>query len=109
MARTANNSKNTQRSNGVKGHSTAFAIVGELTGVYEGKKYNYVDIKVHEEGQQYYNTFTVLCDKNVELFDDGTTVAASGKITSFFDRQQQRTTYSFVCNKLEVIKDGVPF
>lgn len=104
MARTTTNTNKTQaQAQGIKEHSTAFAMVGTLTGVYEGKKYNYIDIKVHPEGSQYYSTFTVTASPDIELFDDGTEVSVTGSINSFFDRQAQRTTYSFMVSELKAV------
>lgn len=101
MART--NNTNTNKTTGVQGHNTAFAMVGTITNVYEGKKYNYINIKVHPTSEQYYSNFTVTAPTNIELYDDGTDVSITGVIKSFFDREAQKTTYTFMCTEIKPV------
>lgn len=95
MARTTKaNNKNTT---GVNSCATC-KIVGELTEVYEGKKNNYLTIKVDsaeinpKTKAPYYNLIKVTASPDIELYDDGTTVYIDGVITAFFDKAVNRNT-----------------
>lgn len=101
MARTNSANKTT----GTQGHSTAFAMVGTITNVYEGKKYNYITIKVHPTGEQYYNNFTVTAPTDIELYDDGTDVSITGVINSFFDKESKKITYTFMCTEIAPVSN----
>lgn len=72
---------------------------------YEGKKYNYINVKVDTEnvnpktGEPYYNTYSVACDLSTEL-EDGDTVQIVGTIGSYFDRDKKQTVYSFYASEI---------
>ena len=67
---------------------------------YEGKKYNYINVRVDTEnvnpktGDPYYNTYSVACDPSIELAT-GDRVQIVGTIASYFDRDKKQTVYSF--------------
>lgn len=92
MARTTNTNANTGS------HIADFKIVGILTDVYEGKKNNYLTIKVDGDNvnpktnEPYYSSIRVTAAKDIELYDDGTTVEIGGIISSYYDKDVQRTS-----------------
>lgn len=85
-----------------------FTMMGTIADVYDGKKYNYITINVDSEninpktGKPYYNTFRVACEKSIALPFDEAPATVSGTISSFFDRDKQRTDISFYAESVEV-------
>lgn len=86
-----------------------FAMTGIIADVYDGKKYNYVTFNVDSENinpktnKPYYNTFCIACDKSLALPFDEAPATIRGTISSFFDRDKQRTDISFYA--VEIILD----
>lgn len=91
MARKENRTKK------VNTGTATFNVVGTLTDVYEGKNNNYLTIKVNRDDvnpktkEPYYDLIKVTASPDLELFDDGTEIAISGTIRSWFDSEAKRT------------------
>lgn len=102
MAFTKKNTKKATNPKPVPTNDCAtFYFKGVVDGdPYEGKKYNYINLRVNTEnvnpktGDPYYNTYSVACDPSIELAN-GDAVQIVGNIGSFFDRDKKQTVYSF--------------
>lgn len=76
--------------------SATFRIVGTVTDVYEGSKFNYATVRVNTENlnprtnEPYYNELKVRCPLDMTLPDVVTPVEMVGNITTYFDRDAQR-------------------
>lgn len=85
-----------------------FEMTGTISDVYDGKKYNYVTLNVDSENinpntnKPYYNTFRIACDKSIALPFDEAPATIKGTISSFFDRDKQRTEISFYAQSVDV-------
>ena len=91
--------RNTKATKANENDNTAvFNIIGTLTGVYEGKNKNYINVRVDGDEinpktkKPFYSVYNIGVDKSIELFDDNTPVAISGTVNSFFDKETSRTT-----------------
>lgn len=113
-----NTKKNTKPETVPTNDRATFYFKGVVDGdPYEGKKYNYINVKVDTEnvnpktGDPYYNTYSVACDPSIELAD-GDAVQIVGTIGSYFDRDKKQTVYSFYASEVyeydEAI-DATPF
>ena len=84
-----------------------FIMTGIITDVFDGKKYNYVTINVDSENinprtnKPYYNTFRIACEKSLALPFDEMPATITGTISSFYDRDRQRTEISFYAVKID--------
>lgn len=96
-----NTKKNTAPTTAPTNDRATFYFKGVVDGdPYEGKKYNYINLRVDTEnvnpktGDPYYNTYSVACDPSIEL-ENGDRVQIVGVIASYFDRDKKQTVYSF--------------
>lgn len=107
MAFTKKNTKKVAKPEPVPTNDRAlFYFKGVVDGEpYEGKKYNYINVKVDTEnvnpktGDPYYNTYSVACDPSIEL-TAGDAVQIVGTIASYFDRDKKQTVYSFYASEV---------
>lgn len=96
-------------------HTATFNIAGTIKDVYEGEKYDYVSVNVDSENvnpktnKPYYDTYSVVCPKDMEIPDDGEEVRFIGRVKSFFNKDKQRTEYSFYADEIYGITGDVPF
>lgn len=94
-------------------HVAKFNIAGTIKSVYEGEKYDYVVLNVDSENinpktnKPYYNTFSVACNKSMEIPDDGDEVRIIGDIQSFYNKDRQRTEYAFYGAEIYRINESV--
>ena len=94
-------------------HAATFNIAGVIKDVYEGEKYDYVSVNVDSENvnpktnKPYYDTYSVVCPKDMEIPDDGEAARFIGRVKSFFNKDKQRTEYSFYAAKIYGINDAV--
>lgn len=108
MARTSKANTNKAANSNV----ADFKIIGELTDVYEGSKKNYLTIKVNSDEinpktkEPYYNLLKVTADKDIELYDDGTTVEIGGTISSFFDKAVNRNAMILTAGNVKPVSNG---
>ena len=107
MARTAKNTSTQAETN----HKATVTIVGELTDVYEGKTNNYLTIRVDREElnpktkKPYYDNIKVTATKDMELYDDGTTVEITGSIRQYFDSAISRSTMFIVADTIKEVSN----
>lgn len=105
---TAKKNTNTPAPAATAENLATFKMVGIISDVYDGKKYNYVTFNVDSENinprtnKPYYNTFRIACDKTLALPFDEAPATISGTISSFFDRDKQRTETSFYAVKIDL-------
>ena len=96
-------------------HAATFNIAGVIKDVYEGEKYDYVSVNVDSENvnpktnKPYYDTYSVVCPKEMEIPDDGEAARFVGRVKSFFNKDKQRTEYSFYAAEIYGLNDDVPF
>lgn len=96
-------------------HAATFNIAGVIKDVYEGEKYDYVSVNVDGENvnpktnKPYYDTYSVVCPKSMEIPDDGEAARFIGHVKSFFNKDKKRTEYSFYAEEIYGINDDVPF
>lgn len=94
-------------------HAATFNIAGTIKDVYEGEKYDYVSVNVDSENinpktnKPYYDTYSVVCSKDMEIPDDGEEVRFIGRVKSFYNKDKQRTEYSFYAEEIYGINDAV--
>ena len=107
MARTTKaNTNNTGTTN-----AADFNIRGTLTDVYEGKKNNYLTIKVNGDNvnpktnEPYYSVIKVTAAKDIELYDDGTVIDVTGAISSYFDKDVQRTSLILTARNVKPVSN----
>lgn len=102
--RNAKTTKTTENTN-----TAVFNIIGTLTGVFEGKNKNYINVRVDGDEinpktkKPFYSTYNIGVDKSIELFDDNTPVAIAGTVNSFFDKETSRTTIYLTAMTVESI------
>ena len=103
---------NKQNTNTGTTNTANFNIRGTLTDVYEGKKNNYLTIKVNGENtnpktnEPYYSSIKVTASKEIELYDDGTVIDVTGSITSYFDKDVQRTSIILTARNVKPVSNG---
>ena len=121
MARKSANTKTTTRGEANKSepatrptsHAATFNIAGVIKDVHEGEKYDYVSVNVDSENinpktnKPYYDTYSVACPKDIEIPDDGEEVRFIGRVKSFYNKDKQRTEYSFYAEAIYGINDAV--
>lgn len=114
MAFTKKNTKKVAKPEPVLTNDRAtFYFKGVVDGdPYEGKKYNYINLRVDTEnvnpktGDPYYNTYSVACDPSIELAA-GDRVQIVGTIGSYFDRDKKQTVYSFYASEIYDYDDDI--
>ena len=90
-------------------NTAVFNIIGTLTGVFEGKSKNYINVRVDGDEinpktkKPFYSIYSIGVDKSMELFDDDTTVAIAGTINSFFDKEAGKTLMYLTAMTVESI------
>lgn len=107
MAFTKKNSKKSTAPERVPTNDRAtFYFKGIVDGdPYEGKKYNYINLRVNTEnvnpktGDPYYNTYSIACDPSAEI-ENGDSVQIVGNIASYFDRDKRQTVYTFYASQI---------
>lgn len=90
--------KNTKVENEVNINNNAVVkLTGTLIDVYEGDKFNYAKVRCNrtkkngKTGDFYYDEFSVKFDKSIGLPNEETKVEINGYISSFFNRDIERT------------------
>lgn len=112
MARKTKTKANTSKTRKTL-HAATFNIAGVIKDVYEGEKYDYVSVNVDSENinpktnKPYYDTYSVVCPKDMEIPDDGEEVRFIGRVKSFYNKDKQRTEYSFYAEAIYGINDAV--
>lgn len=78
-----------------------FEITGEVRSVYQGKKYNYVTVRVQSENG-YYTDYSVTVPQEYD-FDEGEKISFAGDILCFFDKSTQKSSYVFSAATIEEV------
>lgn len=79
-----------------------FQITGEVTGIYQGAKADYLTVKVQPDPDDYYDTFRVAVDKDSGI-EEGDNVKLTGSCTSFWNKNKKVMEYSFNATKYEEV------
>lgn len=85
--------KNTKKNAGMKPFAV-FEIHGEVVGIYNGAKADYLTIKVQPDPDDFYDTYRVAVDKSVGA-EKGDMLYLTGKVGSFFNKNKKVMEYSF--------------
>lgn len=89
--------KNTKNADEVNINANAVVkLTGTLIDVYEGEKFNYAKVRCNrtkkkENGDFYYDEFSVKFEKSIALPNEEAKVEIEGYISAFFNRDIERT------------------
>ena len=87
-------------------NNARFEMSGNIVGVFEGEKYNFITVNVDSENlnpktnKPYYNTFRIACPKSMELPIDEEPAIITGTFSSFFNRDKQCTEISLTADEI---------
>lgn len=93
-----------------RNENAVVSISGKLVDVIEGKKFNYAKIRTdrtainQHTNKPYYDEISVKFDKTITLPSDECDVSVSATISTYFDRDINRTLIILDGDKCEVSK-----